>query len=174
MPTQSEKALAFRALHARPGAFVIPNPWDAGSTLLLNAFGFEALATTSAGHAFALGRRDGGGGIGRAETLANARAIVEATHLPVSADAVRADRAGGEFPAWAPGPRGHDPAPAGVRKGRRRGALCAGPHQARADPHALLQRFEAGQCRHGAGRRQLLGATIGRSGREADQPRLFP
>jgi len=86
MPTQSEKALAFRALHARPGAFVIPNPWDAGSTLLLNAFGFEALATTSAGHAFALGRRDGEGGIGRAETLANACAIVEATDLPVSAD----------------------------------------------------------------------------------------
>src|ERR1700754_4057298 len=86
MPTQTEKGLAFRALHARPGAFVIPNPWDAGSTLLLNAFGFEAVATTSAGHAFALGRRDGDGGIGRAETLANARAIVEATHLPVSAD----------------------------------------------------------------------------------------
>jgi 2-methylisocitrate lyase-like PEP mutase family enzyme len=86
MPTQTEKTLAFRALHARPGAFVIPNPWDAGSALLLNAFGFEALATTSAGHAFALGRRDGDGGIGRAETLANARAIVEATHLPVSAD----------------------------------------------------------------------------------------
>ena len=86
MPTQTEKALAFRALHARPGAFVIPNPWDAGSTLLLNALGFEALATTSAGHAFALGRRDGGGGLGRAEMLANARAIVEATDLPVSAD----------------------------------------------------------------------------------------
>jgi 2-methylisocitrate lyase-like PEP mutase family enzyme len=86
MPTQLEKALAFRALHNRPGGFVIPNPWDAGSTLLLNAFGFEALATTSAGHAFALGRRDGGGGIGRAATLANARAIVEATDLPVSAD----------------------------------------------------------------------------------------
>ena len=86
MPTQLEKALAFRALHQRPGAFVIPNPWDAGSTLLLNAFGFEALATTSAGHAFALGQQDGGGGIGRAVTLANARAIVEATDLPVSAD----------------------------------------------------------------------------------------
>ena len=86
MPTQIERALAFRALHQRPGAFVIPNPWDAGSTLLLNAFGFEALATTSAGHAFALGRQDGGGGIGRAATLANARAIVEATDLPVSAD----------------------------------------------------------------------------------------
>ena len=86
MPTQLEKALAFRALHQRPGAFVIPNPWDAGSTLLLNAFGFEALATTSAGHAFALGRQDGGGGIGREATLANARAIVGATDLPVSAD----------------------------------------------------------------------------------------
>lgn len=86
MPTQLEKALAFRALHQRPGAFVIPNPWDAGSTLLLNAFGFEALATTSAGCAFTLGRQDGGGGIGRDTTLANARAIVEATDLPVSAD----------------------------------------------------------------------------------------
>ena len=86
MPTQTEKALAFRALHTRPGAFVIPNPWDAGSTLLLNAFGFEALATTSAGHAFALGKRDTDGGVGRGATLANARAIVEATHLPVSAD----------------------------------------------------------------------------------------
>jgi 2-methylisocitrate lyase-like PEP mutase family enzyme len=84
MPTQIEKALAFRALHNRPGAFVIPNPWDAGSTLLLNAFGFEALATTSAGLAFALGLRNGV--TGRAVTLENARAIVEATDLPVSAD----------------------------------------------------------------------------------------
>ena len=46
MPTQLEKALAFRALHQRPGACVIPNPWDAGSTLLLNAFGFEAATMT--------------------------------------------------------------------------------------------------------------------------------
>jgi 2-methylisocitrate lyase-like PEP mutase family enzyme len=84
MPTQLEKALAFRALHQRPGAFVIPNPWDAGSTLLLNAFGFEAMATTSAGLAFALGLRNGV--TGRAATLDNARAIVEATDLPVSAD----------------------------------------------------------------------------------------
>lgn len=84
MPTQLEKTLAFRALHNRPGAFVIPNPWDAGSTLLLNAFGFEAMATTSAGLAFGLGLRNGV--TGRAITLANARAIVEATDLPVSAD----------------------------------------------------------------------------------------
>jgi 2-methylisocitrate lyase-like PEP mutase family enzyme len=86
MPSQTEKALTFRALHQRPGAFVIPNPWDAGSTRLLSTLGFEALATTSAGHAFALGKRDGDGGVSRAETLANARAIVEATDLPVSAD----------------------------------------------------------------------------------------
>jgi 2-methylisocitrate lyase-like PEP mutase family enzyme len=65
---------------------VIPNPWDAGSALLLSTLGFEALATTSAGFAFALGRRDSEGSLSRAETLANARAIVEATDLPVSAD----------------------------------------------------------------------------------------
>ncbi len=81
---QAEKAAVFRALHTRPGAFVIPNPWDAGTARILAAVGFEALATTSAGLAFALGRRDGGAG--REETLANARAIVEATDLPVSAD----------------------------------------------------------------------------------------
>lgn len=86
MPSQFEKGLAFRALHQRAGAFVIPNPWDAGSARLLSTLGFEALATTSAGHAFALGQRDGDGGVSRAETLANARAIVEATELPVSAD----------------------------------------------------------------------------------------
>jgi 2-methylisocitrate lyase-like PEP mutase family enzyme len=84
--TQLDKALAFRALHERPGAFVIPNPWDAGSARLLSALGFEALATTSAGFAFSIGRRDSEGGLSRAETLANARAIVEATDLPVSAD----------------------------------------------------------------------------------------
>jgi 2-methylisocitrate lyase-like PEP mutase family enzyme len=84
--SQTEKAVAFRALHARPGAFVIPNPWDAGSARILAAQGFAALATTSAGLAFALGRRDGEQLVSRAEALANARAIVDATHLPVSAD----------------------------------------------------------------------------------------
>jgi len=86
MPTQTEKALAFQRLHARPGAFVIPNPWDAGTARLLSGLGFEALATTSAGFAFTLGRNDGAGRISRDEILANARAIVEATDLPVSAD----------------------------------------------------------------------------------------
>jgi 2-methylisocitrate lyase-like PEP mutase family enzyme len=82
--TQAAKATEFRALHQRPGAFVIPNPWDSGTARLLGAFGFEALATTSAGLAFALGRRDGE--ITRDEALANAREIVAATPLPVSAD----------------------------------------------------------------------------------------
>ena len=86
MASQANKAAAFEALHARPGAFIIPNPWDAGSAKILASFGFEALATTSAGFAFALGRPDAEGAIGRDETLANARAIVEATDLPVSAD----------------------------------------------------------------------------------------
>jgi 2-methylisocitrate lyase-like PEP mutase family enzyme len=84
--TQSARAAAFRALHARPGGFVIPNPWDAGTARILAALGFEALATTSAGLAFTLGRRDGAGLVSREETLANARAIVEATDLPVAAD----------------------------------------------------------------------------------------
>ncbi len=84
--SQAEKAERFRALHARPGAFVIPNPWDAGSARILASLGFEALATTSAGLAFALGRRDGAGVVTRAEALANARAIVDATDLPVAAD----------------------------------------------------------------------------------------
>lgn len=82
--TQLQKAEKFRALHEREGAFVIPNPWDAGSARILERLEFEALTTTSAGLAFALGRRDGTAT--RAETLANARAIVDATDLPVAAD----------------------------------------------------------------------------------------
>jgi len=84
--SQIEKGKRFQALHARPGAFVIPNPWDAGTARILAALGFEALTTTSAGLAFTLGRRDGAGLISRDETLANARAIAEATDLPVAAD----------------------------------------------------------------------------------------
>lgn len=84
MSDQKSKATAFRALHARAGAFIIPNPWDAGTAKILTHLGFEALATTSAGLAFSLGRSDGA--VSREETLANAQAIVQATHLPVSAD----------------------------------------------------------------------------------------
>jgi len=86
MPSQIERALTFQALHQRPGCFVIPNPWDAGSAKALAALGFEALATTSAGLAFSLGRADGEGLISREETLANARTIIDATALPVVAD----------------------------------------------------------------------------------------
>ncbi len=84
MASQADKGAAFAALHARPGAFVIPNPWDVGTARLLARLGFEALATTSAGYAFSKGRRDGA--IGRDETLAYAAALVAATDLPVSAD----------------------------------------------------------------------------------------
>lgn len=86
MRTQTEKAAAFRALHERPGAFVIPNPWDAGTAKLLASLGFEALATTSLGLANALGRPDGAGAVSRHEVLANCRAIAEAADLPVNAD----------------------------------------------------------------------------------------
>ena len=86
MPTQSEKALVFQALHQRPEVFVVANPWDAGTARLLTGLGFSALSTTSAGLAFVLGRRDGTASVSRDEALANARSIVEATHLPVAAD----------------------------------------------------------------------------------------
>jgi len=84
MNLQMTRAEAFKALHERPGIFAIPNPWDAGSAMLLAGLGFEALATTSAGFAFSLGKPDGAAG--REETLGHARVIVEATSLPVSAD----------------------------------------------------------------------------------------
>lgn len=84
--SQQERGEAFRALHQRDGLFVLPNPWDAGSAKMLAHLGFEALATTSAGLAFALGRPDAEGAVSRDEALANARAIVEATSLPVAAD----------------------------------------------------------------------------------------
>jgi 2-methylisocitrate lyase-like PEP mutase family enzyme len=84
MRSQMEKASTFRALHERPGAFIIPNPWDAGTARMLAALGFEALATTSLGFANALGRADSS--VDRATTLANCRDIVTATDLPVNAD----------------------------------------------------------------------------------------
>jgi 2-methylisocitrate lyase-like PEP mutase family enzyme len=84
--TQKSKAEAFRALHMGPDTFVIPNPPDAGTARILALLGFKALATTSGGFAFSMGRQDGPGLVSREETLENARSIVEATDLPVSAD----------------------------------------------------------------------------------------
>jgi 2-methylisocitrate lyase-like PEP mutase family enzyme len=83
---QRKKGERFVELHAGPGAFLIPNPWDAGTARILQAIGFDALTTTSAGLAFALGKPDGAREITRDEALANAAAIAGATDLPVAAD----------------------------------------------------------------------------------------
>ncbi len=85
-PTRQEKFKGFQALHERSGAFVIPNPWDAGSAKILAALGFEALATTSAGCAFSRGYLDSAPEITRDAILQNAKEIVDATTLPISAD----------------------------------------------------------------------------------------
>lgn len=94
--SQVDKAITFRKLHKLPttpgapveaagaGAFIIPNPWDAGSARILAGVGFEALATTSSGFAFSLGRRDGM--VSPHEALAHCRSIAEAVDLPVAAD----------------------------------------------------------------------------------------
>ena len=86
MATQLQKAETFRQLHQRAGAFIIPNPWDAGTAKLLTSLGFEALATTSLGLANSLGRVDGALTVTRNEVLQNCREICAATPLPVSAD----------------------------------------------------------------------------------------
>ena len=83
--TQLEKAERFAALH-EGGTFVIPNPWDAGSAKVLTALGFEALATTSSGFAFTLGRLDGGATLD--EVVEHTAALAAATPLPVSVDLV--------------------------------------------------------------------------------------
>ena len=84
MDAQTLRAQAFKALHERDKAFVIPNPWDAGSAKMLASLGFQALATTSAGYAFSSARPDGG--LSLDDTLANVRAIVAASDLPVAVD----------------------------------------------------------------------------------------
>jgi 2-methylisocitrate lyase-like PEP mutase family enzyme len=84
MRDQAQKGGAFRTLHEGPGAFVIPNPWDVGSARVLEALGFQALATTSGGFAISIGKLDGEPG--RDAVLAHAAGLVGATDLPVSAD----------------------------------------------------------------------------------------
>src|SRR5262249_19672058 len=85
MRTQAEKAERFRALHHRDHAFIIPNPWDVGTARLLETLGFEALATTSAGVAFSVGRPDGA--VGRKQMLAHAAQIAKANPALVVASA---------------------------------------------------------------------------------------
>jgi 2-methylisocitrate lyase-like PEP mutase family enzyme len=82
--SQIDRAKRFRALHEAPSTFLIPNPWDVPSARLLAGLGFPALATSSAAAANTIGRKDGE--LTRDEALAHARVIVNATHLPVSAD----------------------------------------------------------------------------------------
>lgn len=84
MATQAEKGRTFRALHERHEAFIIPNPWDIGSARILAHLGFEALATTSMGYAFSIGKRDTA--VGRGLMLEHVASIAAATPLPVSAD----------------------------------------------------------------------------------------
>ena len=84
MLTQAEKGRAFVELHKRAGTFIIPNPWDVGSTRLLTHLGFEALATSSAGYAFSIGKSDNA--VGRDAMLAHAASVAGATDLPISID----------------------------------------------------------------------------------------
>lgn len=84
MATQLEKGRAFKALHERKRAFIIPNPWDVGTARMLAHLGFEALATTSMGFALSIGKLDNAAG--REAVLAHATALTAATELPISAD----------------------------------------------------------------------------------------
>lgn len=83
---QGEQVERFRALHARPGAFIMPNAWDGGSAVLLKRAGFEALGSTSLAIAFALGRQDGAAALGRAESIDNAALLGRLTDLPINGD----------------------------------------------------------------------------------------
>ena len=96
-PSQADKAARLQALHRGPAAFVMPNPWDAGSARLLAGLGFDALATSSGASAAALGKRDGQ--LSRGEVIAHVHALAAATSLPVSADldAAREIREQGTF-----------------------------------------------------------------------------
>ena len=84
MKTQAERAADFAALHAAPGAFVAPNPWDPGSARILAGLGFKALTTTSSGYARSIGVTDHKAG--REKVLAQIRAMAAAVDLPISAD----------------------------------------------------------------------------------------
>lgn len=84
MTSAKDKALRFKALHQQEGAFIIPNPWDAGSARLLEGLGFQALATTSSGFAITLGRLDGQ--VTLEEKVEHCRSLCAVTEVPLSAD----------------------------------------------------------------------------------------
>ena len=140
-----ERAERFRALHAA-GCFALPNAWDAGSARLMAGLGFEAVASTSAGLAFMLGRRDGEAAISRDEALGNARDLVRAVDLPVSADLED----------------GFGPAPEDVAA-TVAGAIAAGLcgctiEDTTADPAAPIHGFDAAVARVAAGVRAARAA----------------
>jgi len=133
MPSQSEKAEAFRALH-EGDPFVIPNPWDAGSAKVLAGLGFEALATTSSGFAFTLGRVDGS--VTLDEVVDHVRLIDEATALPVSVDVENG--------------KGEEPADAAEAIERAAGAGAVGGSIEDYDPEGHLYCLEHAVARVGA------------------------
>jgi 2-methylisocitrate lyase-like PEP mutase family enzyme len=133
MTTQHERAERFRALHAGPRAFVIPNPWDGGSARLCAGLGFQALATSSGAMAGVLGRLDGR--ITRDEALAQVRIIVAATDLPVSADF---EKGYGDAPAVVAET---------VRLGAQAGLVGCSIEDATADKERPLYDFEAALAR---------------------------
>ncbi len=146
MPTQAEKGESFAALH-RGEPFVIPNPWDAGSARLLAQLGFRALATTSSGFAFTLGRRDGDATL--AEVVAHVELVDGAAQLPVSVDlengygaepeaaahaiaaVAGAGAVGGSIEDWDPAGHLYEPAHAAER-------VAAAAEAARALPFAFM------------------------------------
>ena len=150
--SQAEKAEAFAALHAGE-PFVIPNPWDAGSARVLEALGFRALATTSSGLAFTLGRRDGGATL--EDVAAHVAALDAATALPVSADlengygpdpedagdairrAAESGAVGGSIEDWNPAGGLYEPAEAAERV-----AAAAGAARSAGFPFVLTGRAE--------------------------------
>ena len=133
MRSQMEKAELFRALHARPGAFIIPNPWDAGTAKLLAAIGFEALATTSLGLANTLGSAT----VGRDAIIENCRVIAAATDLPVNADL---ENCGADEPkAAAEGDRT-------CRRGRRRRRIDRGFQPATEAGRSTISRWRWSGC----------------------------
>jgi len=125
MREQAEKAATFRALHERPGAFVIPNPWDAGTARLLAALGFEALATTSLGLANMLGS----GEVRLHDMIENCRVIAAATGLPVNVDL---ENCGADEPT---------PAAAAIRRAAEAGAVGGSIEDATGDPRRPIYDF---------------------------------
>ena len=163
MRTQAERAATFRALHERPGAFIIPNPWDAGTARLLAALGFEALATTSLGLANSLGRPDGAGAVSRSEVVENCRTIAGGDR------SARQRRPGERVRARAARRRRDDPAGSG---GGRRGRLDRGHDRGSGD--ADLRVLPGGRACARRGRGGAVAARAVRADGAGGEPPARP